>query len=111
MARRNASYRPLCASGPTRNTGTAPSKETATFSRGTTTTTAKDPMVASTTSRPSADPTTEQPLDLRQAAGHSLHENAGKVIKLVPQRLSLGWIGDATHEKDAAGAVIADEEE
>ena len=34
---------------------------------GTTTTTAKDPILASTTSRPSAVPTPEQPLDLLQA--------------------------------------------
>ena len=55
--------RPLCASGHTQNTGPTPSKETLTCSLGPTTTTMKDPMVASTTSRPSAAPIPEQPLD------------------------------------------------
>ena len=38
-------------------------------SLGTIFTTTKDPMVASTTTRPSADSRTEQPLDLLQAPG------------------------------------------
>ncbi len=45
------------------NTGPTQSKEMPTCSHGSTITTAKDRMVASTTSRPSAAPTPEQPLD------------------------------------------------
>src|SRR5450631_1966394 len=62
----SASSKPPYANGPMQNTGPAPSKETLTCSHGSTTTT-KDLMVASTTTRPSADPIQEQPLELLQA--------------------------------------------
>src|SRR5271156_6147256 len=67
MARRNDLSRPPCANGPTQNTGQTPIKEISTYSHGTITTTGKDPMVASITARPSAAPTSEQPLDHLQA--------------------------------------------
>ena len=65
--RPSASSRPLCANGPTQNTGPTLLKGTNACSPGPTTTTTKDHMVASTTSRPSAAPTPEQPLDHLQA--------------------------------------------
>src|SRR5271170_31236 len=65
-AKPNALSRPPCASGPTLNTGLTLARETPTYSPGPTTTTTTDPMVASTTSRPSAAPRSEQPLDLLQ---------------------------------------------
>ena len=67
MGKPNALSRPPCANGPMPNTGPTPSKETPTSSHGSITTTAIDPMVASTTSRPSAAPIPEQPLDHLQA--------------------------------------------
>src|SRR5580698_622007 len=65
-ARPSDSSRRRCANGPTQNTGPTQSKEMPTCSHGSTITTAKDRMVASTTSRPSAAPIPEQPLDLLQ---------------------------------------------
>ena len=67
MARPNALSRPPCGNGPTQNTGTTQNKEMLTCSLGSTITTASDPMVASTTSRPSAAPKSEQRLDHLQA--------------------------------------------
>ncbi len=66
-AKQSASSRLRCANGLMQNTGPTRRRETSTFGPGTTTTTAKDPILASTTSRPSAVPTPEQPLDLLQA--------------------------------------------
>ena len=66
-ARPSASSRPPCANGPMQNTGPTQSKEMLTCSLGPTTTTTNDPMVASTTSRPSAAPIPEQRLDHLQA--------------------------------------------
>src|SRR5271154_1364796 len=63
MARRSDLSRPPCVNGPTQNTGQTPIKETSTYSHGSITTTGKDRMVASITARPSAAPTSEQPLD------------------------------------------------
>src|ERR1017187_4079872 len=62
-AKRNASSKPPCASGPMQSTGQTQSKETPTCSHGPTTTTTSGHMVASATSRPSADPTLVQRLD------------------------------------------------
>src|SRR5664279_1674312 len=62
-ARQSASSKPPCANGPMQNTGLTRCKETTACSPGHTTTTTKDHMVASTTGRPSAAPTLEQPLD------------------------------------------------
>src|SRR5579863_3246899 len=58
--------RPHCENGPTQNTGQSRMKETHTCNHGRTTTTTKDPMVASATSRQLAAPTMEQRLDLLQ---------------------------------------------
>jgi len=59
----SALSRPPCANGLTQNTGPTRSREMLTCRPGSITTTGNDPMVASTTSRPSAAPTPEQPLD------------------------------------------------
>ena len=59
--------RPRCASGPMQNTGPTPSNEMHASGPGPTTTTTNDPMVASTTSRPSAAPAMAQRLDHLQA--------------------------------------------
>ena len=69
MGRPNASSRPPCANGHTQNTGPTRWKEMLTSSPGSTTTTENGPMVASTTSRPSAAPIQEQPPDHLQAPG------------------------------------------
>src|ERR1039458_6272262 len=69
-AKRNASSKPRCASGPMQNTGQTQSKETPTCSHGPTTTTTSGHMVASATSRPSADPKLVQRLDHLQAPCH-----------------------------------------
>ena len=69
-----------------------------TCSHGSTTTTAKDPMVASTTSRPSAAPIQVQPLDLLQAptsssylfsCGLKLRKTAR--LKSFPTHAAHGW--------------------
>src|SRR5271166_500331 len=62
-AKPNASSKPPCVNGPMPNTGPTHSKETPTYSHGLTTTTTSGHMVASATSRPSADPTLVQRLD------------------------------------------------
>jgi transposase len=67
MARRRGLSRPRCANGPTPNTGSNRSNEISACSPGPTTTTTKDHMVASTTSRPSAAPISVQPLDHLQS--------------------------------------------
>ena len=72
--RRSDLSRPPCANGPTQNTGPTPSNETCICSPGPTTTTTKDPMVASTTSRPSAAPTPVQPLDHLQPPTPSVQD-------------------------------------
>ncbi len=74
-ARPSASSRPRYANGPTQNTGLTPSKEMLTCSLGSTITTVKDLMVASTTSRPSAAPISEQRLDHLQAPGLCVAED------------------------------------
>src|SRR5271165_6357467 len=66
-AKPNASSKPRCANGPMPNTGPTQSKETPTCSPGPTTTTTSGLMVASATSRPSADPNLVQRLDHLQA--------------------------------------------
>ena len=83
--KRSASSRPPCANGPMQNTGLTPNSETYTCSPGTTTTTSKDLMVASTTSRPSAAPTSVQPLDRLQAP--RLREDGGdwSILSATPQ--------------------------
>ena len=62
--------RPLCANGPTPPTGNIPTNETALSLPGPTTTTASDPMVVSTTSRPSAALNQVQRLDHLQPPRH-----------------------------------------
>src|SRR5271167_3893426 len=70
-AKPNASSKPPCVNGPMPNTGPTHSKETPTYSHGLTTTTTSGHMVASATSRPSADPTLVQRLDhLQPPANH-----------------------------------------
>src|SRR5271154_3497516 len=78
MARRSDLSRPPCVNGPTQNTGQTPIKETSTYSHGSITTTGKDRMVASITARPSAAPTSEQPLDHLQLP--SIWDHVGRLV-------------------------------
>ena len=70
--RQSASSRPPCANGPMQNTGPTPGKEMLTCSPGSTITTTKDPMVASTTSRPSAAPNRNNLLTIYSHPPHPL---------------------------------------
>src|SRR5215472_13806714 len=65
--------RPPSESGPTQNTGSTQTKEMKISNLGPTTTTTKDLMVVSTTSRPSAAPAMEQRLDHLQAPASPLN--------------------------------------
>src|SRR5271168_4710310 len=88
MARRSDLSRPPCVNGPTQNTGQTPIKETSTYSHGSITTTGKDRMVASITARPSAAPTSEQPLDHLQAPSFAAVRAKGERMGHPPVRLA-----------------------
>lgn len=81
-AERSASSRQRSANGPMQNTGKVQNKETPNFSLGSTSTKAKDHMLASSKCRPSADSGMKQPLDLLQVPhvrifGHGFHNSLG----------------------------------
>src|ERR1035438_8132571 len=104
-AKRNASSKPRCASGPMQNTGQTQSKETPTCSHGPTTTTTSGHMVASATSRPSADPKLVQRLD-------HLQPPSGEFSASLPLQhllLLLSWKRVIQRQEGAVGPAEADE--